>query len=161
MKPFTKGALDSALWWIPAGMVLMLIVQVAAVSLLGGLMASGNLPALDALPDHGEFDYAWSISTLDGDEISMEEFRGKTLFFNQWATWCMPCVLEIPSIDHLYRSIDNENVVVPDSLFNETIPFTVIADPTGTIRFEHDGAADYDTDSARTFLVALAGGDSI
>lgn len=50
---------------------------------------------------------------------------------------------------------------VPESLTNEIIPFTLIVDPEGTIRFEHEGAVDYDTDPTREFLRGLAGRASI
>ena len=124
MKPFTKGALVSALWWVPIGIVLALALQAAAVMLFGYLIASGNGPdwlrgmglqevkfhSIDSERDHGPFDYDWTVRTLDGVEVPMEEFRGKVIFLNQWATWCMPCVMEMPSIDKLYSSIDPQEV---------------------------------------------------
>lgn len=37
----------------------------------------------------------------DGNEVSLSAFRGKPVLVNYWATWCMPCVRELPSFNHL------------------------------------------------------------
>lgn len=56
-------------------------------------------------------DYNWVFETMDGKEINMQEYIGKSVFLNQWATWCPPCVAEMPSIQKLYDKVkDNENV---------------------------------------------------
>jgi thiol-disulfide isomerase/thioredoxin len=46
-------------------------------------------------------EYDWSASDLEGRRTSFEGFRGKTVFLNIWATWCPPCVQEMPSIAKL------------------------------------------------------------
>jgi thiol-disulfide isomerase/thioredoxin len=38
-----------------------------------------------------------------GNVITMEKFRGKVVLLNVWATWCAPCVHEMPSLDKLQR----------------------------------------------------------
>lgn len=40
----------------------------------------------------------------DGGELRMAEFRGKPLLINFWATWCPPCVKEIPDLDRFYQA---------------------------------------------------------
>lgn len=47
-----------------------------------------------------------------GEQINMEEFRGKVIFFNVWATWCAPCIEEIPTIHNLYKEVENREDVV-------------------------------------------------
>lgn len=54
--------------------------------------------------------YAWSVYDLDGKEVPMASFRGKTLFLNFWATWCMPCRSEMPSVQHLYELAKDKGV---------------------------------------------------
>ena len=39
----------------------------------------------------------------DGGEASLADFRGKPLLLNLWATWCAPCVKELPTLDRLAR----------------------------------------------------------
>lgn len=56
-------------------------------------------------------DYNFDLVTLDGKRMNFSELKGKTVFMNIWATWCGPCVAEMPDIYSLYQSIKDENVV--------------------------------------------------
>ncbi|SEK56151.1 TlpA family protein disulfide reductase [Parapedobacter koreensis] len=48
----------------------------------------------------------------DGDRIDAANQQGKVVFINFWATWCPPCIAELPSIDKLYQQFkDNEEIV--------------------------------------------------
>lgn len=53
---------------------------------------------------------SWSIRTLEGKKVAFSQFNGKVVFLNFWATWCPPCVAEMPSIQNLYDSLKNDNV---------------------------------------------------
>jgi len=41
------------------------------------------------------------FSSADGQTFTLEELRGKTVLVNVWATWCAPCLAEMPSLDRL------------------------------------------------------------
>ena len=47
----------------------------------------------------------WNLSfdTPDGKSLAMSSFRGKPLLVNFWATWCPPCVEELPLLDYFYQ----------------------------------------------------------
>jgi thiol-disulfide isomerase/thioredoxin len=45
--------------------------------------------------------YDWSALDLNDQPVSFSKFKGKTVFLNIWATWCGPCVAEMPSIARL------------------------------------------------------------
>lgn len=45
--------------------------------------------------------YDWSALDLNDQPVSFSKFKGKTVFLNIWATWCEPCVGEMPSIARL------------------------------------------------------------
>lgn len=55
-------------------------------------------------------DYSMSLKTLDGKVVKLSEFKGKVIFINLWATWCPPCVAEMPGIQELYDEVKGENV---------------------------------------------------
>jgi thiol-disulfide isomerase/thioredoxin len=47
-----------------------------------------------------------AMNTVDDAPISIERYRGKPIIINFWATWCPPCVQEMPMLDALHKSGD-------------------------------------------------------
>jgi thiol-disulfide isomerase/thioredoxin len=53
-----------------------------------------------------------SLKNSEGQTINLADLHGKVIFLNFWATWCPPCVAEMPSIDDLHnKMISNKNIV--------------------------------------------------
>jgi peroxiredoxin len=46
----------------------------------------------------------FTVRTLDGDEVSLSDFRGSVVFLNFWRTDCVPCIREMPDMDIVARS---------------------------------------------------------
>lgn len=46
-----------------------------------------------------------SFSDADGEAIGLDAFRGRTVLLNVWATWCIPCRQEMPSLDRLQAEL--------------------------------------------------------
>ena len=51
-----------------------------------------------------------SFLSPDGDEITWDDFKGQYLLVNFWATWCAPCVIELPSLNKLKSRFDDNGL---------------------------------------------------
>jgi len=59
-----------------------------------------------------ETDFNWTLSDIEGQKINLSTLKGKVLFINLWATWCPPCVGEMPEIQQLYDEFkDDPNII--------------------------------------------------
>jgi thiol-disulfide isomerase/thioredoxin len=58
----------------------------------------------------GRIDSSWTFTSIDGQKVPFESFRGKGVFVNLWATWCGPCVMEMPGVLRLYESTPKDQV---------------------------------------------------
>ena len=47
-----------------------------------------------------------------GNEVNLDNYHGKLIIVNFWATWCAPCKEEMPSLDRLYQDNNFENLMV-------------------------------------------------
>lgn len=68
------------------------------------------------------------LSHPDGSVLQTQQLHGKVLIVNFWATWCPPCIAEMPSLNKMYqRYKNNSNLAVlmvdADSDFSKSLPF--------------------------------------
>lgn len=54
----------------------------------------------------------FTLKTLEGKDVSVSDFKGKVLLINIWATWCAPCVKEIPSLKNLVNKFAGKVVIL-------------------------------------------------
>jgi thiol-disulfide isomerase/thioredoxin len=54
--------------------------------------------------DVDEAFWAMHFARPQGGELRLSDYRGKPLLLNFWATWCPPCIKELPELDRLYRA---------------------------------------------------------
>lgn len=61
-----------------------------------------------------EFKPVPPVQFLDeqGNQVSLERFRGNIVVLNLWATWCTPCLAEMPMLDRLQQQLKDVGVVV-------------------------------------------------
>ncbi len=69
---------------------------------------SHNLSALDRKIEARDFE----LMNMDEEKVKLSDYRGKVVLINFWATWCPPCVREMPSMERLYKKIASENFKV-------------------------------------------------
>jgi peroxiredoxin len=99
------------------------------------IAVEGDLPAPD-----------FTLPGINGEVISLSHFKGKVVLVNVWATWCPPCVYEMPSMEKLHQQFKSENFkilaisidapgarVVAPYMINHNLTFQALIDPAGTI----------------------------
>lgn len=92
--------------------------QVAAASAaLAFLLASCSRPSsapTGELKSEGQRKPApnFSLKDADGNAVNLAEYRGKVVLVNFWATWCPPCVEELPSLMTLQERMKGRGLVV-------------------------------------------------
>ncbi len=84
---------------------------------IGGLLAIAFLGLIvyslrDTTPKEGSKAPEFSLVTDSGKRITPDSFAGKVLVLNFWATWCAPCVEEIPSFSEMQKRFAKSGVVV-------------------------------------------------
>lgn len=55
---------------------------------------------------------AWKLKDLDGREVSSDQFKGKVVVVDFWATWCGPCIEEIPGYIALQKKYGPDGLVI-------------------------------------------------
>jgi thiol-disulfide isomerase/thioredoxin len=138
---------------------ILLVIFVVLSTVMGRLRA----------PDFEGEAPAFRLATLDGEQVALEDFRGKTVVLNFWATWCGPCRVEIPSFSKFAREHPDIPVLgiavdgraddlrvaakklgieypvlvgtrdVVSAYGASTVPTTVVVGPDGSVKTAHVG----------------------
>ncbi len=84
---------------------LIVVLAVALVYVVSGTLEPPVVNAGDKAPD-------FRVTTESGKTITRDNFGGKLLVLNFWASWCPPCVEETPSLEEFSRQFGPQGVVV-------------------------------------------------
>lgn len=79
--------------------------------------------------------------TMDGKEVELSEMRGKVVVVTFWATWCAPCMAELPILHGLQQQVSPERLQIVAINFGQTtkeIAFTKDQLDSTNILFTHD-----------------------
>lgn len=105
--------------------VLLIGFMLVSVALAGAVLLTNNTAQQTAVPDTqpglvqsgrntvvGWQVPDFSLQTLDGDSVSLSDYRGKIVFLNFWATWCVPCQREMPAFEEFMASGRDDAVIL-------------------------------------------------
>lgn len=129
--------------------------------------------------------FSYQIQDLEGKSTTVEIGQGKVVFLSYWATWCPPCIAELPSVQKLYNDygdkvdfvlLTNEDSEVvarflekkafnfpvfvprmqaPEKLYERSIPTNYIINKKGKIIIKETGAMDWNSKNVREVLDGL------
>lgn len=180
LQGLAEGAKTPRLWlflWGGAGVLGLLYILIAASIKPAGAprlsekatsaacksLVEARDPAL-LTGEMEDFKYAFPARTAPKDEfvkgigdeaqaVSLKDYRGGAVLVNFWATWCAPCVKELPSLDALAADFEGANVTVVPVAFDFGAP-----DPAKVFFDDLElSALEFFSDESRAFSSAVGG----
>lgn len=143
-------------------------------------------PSVNSLEDVEQVSsYDWQLVNLKGEKFNLNQSKSRVVLVNIWATWCPPCIAEMPSIQKLsndYKDkidivlVSNEKQEVikqflekkeynlevftpvtnaPETFNVRSIPRTFLIDRNGNIIIDESGAANWNSDKVRATINEL------
>lgn len=130
-------------------------------------------------------DYNWTLINLDSEKNNFSQSKDKVVVLNFWATWCPPCVAEMPSFQKLFDDYGSDvafyfvtsekpdkvnrflekheysfpvylqHFEAPDKLQSSVLPTTFILSKSGKIIVNETGVADWNSKNVRELLDRL------
>lgn len=150
---------------------------------------SPSISVKDNFGELNEIDLQWALINENDQLIRLSDLKDKPVFINIWASWCAPCIAEMPSIDKLYAdykdkvhfviaTYETKNLVnsfllkhdlsfpvyryqtkEPELLQSKTIPATFIINTKGQIVVSEKGTSNWNNNKVRNLLDNLITGE--
>lgn len=136
--------------------------------------------------EKGEIDYfKVQLMDLEGNKVNLSDFKDQVVFLNFWATWCKPCLAEMPSIENVLNKLSEKPIVfiaVSDEKVDKikkfmgsknysfkfvqlrddyasleiwSLPTTLVFDRNGKVVINQIGAIEWDSDDVLEELQKL------
>ena len=129
--------------------------------------------------------YTWQLRDSNGKHVNFHDYKNSVVVINLWATWCPPCVAEMPEFQKLYTDYKNkvsflfvaqdtnvkvdeflkkkgydlpiyyETSTAPEEFYSKSIPKTFVLDRNGQIVIAETGVAKWNSDAFRKILDTL------
>lgn len=127
-------------------LILLLIVGVGIIVLLQ-TKTSSYTPVVTPRLAKGVSAPIFTLPNMGGERVSLVDYKGKVVLLNIWATWCPPCVEEMPSMEKLHQALKDEGLeilavsidvtgaeVVAPFMKTHRLNFTALFDTKGAVR---------------------------
>ncbi len=180
----SKDQINSAIWILVILIILFTPIGFHLKVFVGKLLA-GNADVVELSEQKTLKNYNWNLVDLKGNELNFESQKDKVVFVNFWATWCPPCIAELPSLVKLHNDygdkvafyfvandektkvttlLEKKNYQLPvyfeisgtpTQLQSKSIPATYIINKSGNIVVVERGAANWNSESTRNLLDKL------
>lgn len=139
-------------------------------------------PSVKTEADSKVIHYAsWQLQDIEGNTVNFKDFKGKVVLINFWATWCPPCIAEMPNLQKLHDAykdkvvflfVSNEKKEKIDAFLSKnkysfnvfsplenpsefevsSIPRTLLINKEGKIIIDKEGAANWNSETVRKTL---------
>jgi len=127
-------------------------------------------------------DFDWRVEDMNGNIVGLSNFKGQAIFLNFWATWCPPCIAEMPSIQRLYNDYESKMAFIlvsqesqstlkafmhekgytfpiyilrggkPEIFSSRSIPASFLISPEGKVLMKKQGAARWDGSKVKALI---------
>ncbi len=97
------------------GAILLLI----AVVVFAGLIGLGLIRRTMSQPSNGPAP-DFSVTTFDGQSLKLADLRGRIVVLNFWASWCIPCKEESPTLESVWQQYKNRDVIILGVAYADT-----------------------------------------
>lgn len=184
MKRYAKYIFGILIIGLIAGIVFFKPIKFYVIKYTNRFFSENTVPVEKRQNEIVEV-FDWSLREYEGESLNFETFRGDVVFINFWATWCPPCIKEMPSLRDLYDSYGDrvtflfvardkeknvarfmnkkgydlpvyfEDGITPKLFYNPSIPTTYIIDRKGTVVMAKSGEYDWDGADVRKLLDSL------
>src|SRR5438105_9544772 len=124
-----------------------LIASIMTTAVFGIALAIKLRPQINLLEVGSTAPEFHAVQLPGGAPRKIEDYRGKVVLLNIWATWCAPCKVEMPSMEHLHRklagtdfrlvavSVDEDDSTVVEQFAKDLgLTFAILHDRDGSIR---------------------------
>jgi peroxiredoxin len=138
--------------WLVTG--LLVLVSVLFVAVPAGVTAEEAAPFDFTYPKQRLEAPAFQLQDLNGNDVSLDAYRGKVILVHFWATFCIPCLGEMPVLESLWQQYGGEGLVilgiagdrgnteiVREFAEKTGVSFPVVHDSDGRVRNQYEVAA--------------------
>ena len=138
--------------WLVAG--LLVLVSALSVAVPAGVTAEETAPFDFTYPKQRLKAPAFQLQDLSGNDVSLEMYRDKVVLVHFWATFCIPCLGEMPVLESLWQEYGGEGLVilgvagdrgdteiVREFAEKTGVSFPVVHDADGRVRNQYEVAA--------------------